>query len=318
MKPSSAIAKGLAASFLTKWMVLLFFACNLLLAAALAAPMHAAIAEHVGNSAVGRDLAESFSAAWMTEFSIAKADFLKNFSITIVYAGFLFLGLNTVLSAGAFEVFARGGGAQPGVPGAPAVGATGWYMHAFGRGVGKFFGRFARIAVIASVLYFVAFWFFNGPLERWLRSAFRGVNAEAGHFYLNWLRLALLVLTVLAINLLVEYVKADIVIDDHRSVLAGFGHAAGFVLAHLGRVIFIYAAIGLLTTATSAVYVLFANLMPQHTVATIFIWFVVAQALLWVRWMLRLASWGAAVAYYGAHLPVPRVVEPAASAAAEA
>jgi hypothetical protein len=300
MKPSSAIAKGLAASFHSKWMVVLFFGCNLLLAAALAAPMHAAIAEHVGNSAVGRELAESFSAAWMTEFSIAKADFLKSFSITIVYAGILFLGLNTVLSAGAFEVFARGGGA---------------YMHAFGRGVGKFFGRFARIAVIASVMYFAAFWFFNGPLERWLTSAFRGVNAEAGHFYLNWLRVALLVLTVLGINMLVEYTKADIVIDDHRSVLAAFGHAAGFVLAHFGRVAFIYAVIGVLTTIAIAVYVVFANLMPQHTVATIFIWFVVAQVLLWLRWMFRLASWGAAVAYYGAHLPATRVVEPVTSAA---
>jgi hypothetical protein len=102
------------------------------------------------------------------------------------------------------------------------------------------------------------------------------------------------------VNALVEYAKADIVTDEHRSAVAAFLHAAGFFLAHCGRVMLIYLTLGLLTTATIVVYVVFARWMPQYSVATIFIWFAVAQALLWVRWMFRLASWGATVAYYGA------------------
>jgi hypothetical protein len=266
-------------------MVAIFYGSGLLVAAAVAAPMHDAIADHVSNSAAGHALVNGFSAAWLSEFTIAKGEFLKNFSVGVLYTGVLFLALNTVLSAGAFEVFTAGEGAG---------------LHAFGRGMGKYFGRFARLAVIASVLYFVAFRILNGTLERLIERQLQRASVAGPWMWLGLARVALLVAWVLVVNALVEYAKADIVIDEHRSAIAAFLHAAGFFLAHFGRVMLIYLTLGLLTTVTIVVYVVFARWMPQHSVATIFIWFAVAQALLWLRWMFRLASWGAAVSYYGA------------------
>ncbi|MGZ4822322.1 MAG: hypothetical protein ACXVZM_12015 [Terriglobales bacterium] len=286
MKVGRAIAQGLTTAWRNKWMSAVFFGCNLLMAAAIAAPMHNAIADHVGNSAVGRQLAESFSAAWLSEFKIAEPEFLKDFSVAVLYAGILFLALNTLLSGGAFEVFATGEGAG---------------LHTFGRGMGKFFGRFSRVAVIGSVLYFAAFGIFNGALESWINGHLQKVTAAGPWMWLGVLRVALLVISVLIVNALVEYAKADVVIDEHRSAIAAFLHAAGFFLSHFGRVMVIYLALGLLATVSIVAYVVFARIMPQHSVATILIWFVVAQALLWLRWTLRLASWSAAVNYYGAH-----------------
>jgi hypothetical protein len=301
MRASEAIAQGLAAARRNKWMVTIFYGCNLLMAAAVAAPMHEAIADHVGNSAAGHTLANSFSAAWLSEFTIADGEFLKNFSVGVMYAGILFLALNTVLSAGAFEVFAAGEGAG---------------LHAFGRGMGKFFGRFARLAVMGSVLYFFAFWIFNGPLEKLIERQLQRAAVTGPWMWLGLLRVALLVASVLMVNALLEYAKADIVVDEHRSAAGAFLHAAGFFLSHFGRVMFIYVTLGLLTTVTIVIYVVFARWMPQYSVATIFIWFAVAQALLWVRWMFRLASWGAAVTYYGAEKREP--VRTSVSVAAEA
>ncbi len=301
MTTLQAIACGLAAVRRTKWMVSIFYACNLLLAAAIAAPMYTAISEHVGNSELGQQLAGGFSAAWLTEFSILYGAFLKNFSISVVYAGILFLALNTVLSAGAFEVFTRGEGAR---------------MHAFGRGIGKFFGRFARLVLIASLFYFLVFWFFNWAVYGGLNVLFRNSVTERGYFYLNLLRVALLFFCVVVVNMVVEYAKADIVIHEHASSLAALGHGAGFVFSRLGRVLAIYVGLGMLTVACMAVYNLFAYFFPQSAVWPILVWFLVAQALFWLRWMFRLASWGAAVAYYGRHAPAEEVA-PAALAAAE-
>ena len=285
MSPISAIARGLRAAWRNKWMVAIFYGCSLLVAAAVAAPMHQAIADHVGNSAVGHALVNGFSAAWLSEFTIANDEFLKSFSTGVMYAGILFLALNTALSAGAFEVFASGEGAG---------------LHSFGRGMGKYFGRFARLAVIGSALYFVVFRIFNGPLDKLIERRLERAAVAGPWMWLGVARVALLVASVLVVNALVEYAKADIVIDEHRSAIAAFLHAAGFFLSHFGRVMLIYATLGLLTVAAMVVYVLFAQRMPQHSVATIFIWFAAAQALLWLRWMFRLASWAAAVAYYGA------------------
>jgi hypothetical protein len=285
MTTSQAISYGLRTTWRAKWMVLIFFACNLLLAAAIAAPMQSAIADHVGNSAVGEQLARGFDSAWLTEFQIDYSHFMKSLSIAIVYGAIVFLALTTVLSAGAFEVFAQREGAG---------------LHAFGRGIGKYFLRFARIALVASVFYFVVFWFWQGPAANALNYAFRDSAVERWHFYLNWLRWALLFFCVFVVNIVVDYAKADMVVDDHGSALGALGHAAGFVVAHFRRVFAIYLVLGLLSAVTIFVYSAFARFFPQSSVVTVLIWFLVAQALLWVRWMFRLSSWGAAVAFYGA------------------
>ncbi len=288
MTTTQAINHGLSSARRAAWMVTLFYACNLLLAAAIAAPMHTAIADHLGHSALGEQMAHDFSSAWLTEFQFARAGFFKDFSITVVYAGILFLALNTVLLAGAFEVFKQGAGAR---------------MHTFGRGIGKYFFRFARLAVIASLAYFAAFWFWQGPAAKFVDWVFDNSVHENGHFFLTWLRWLLLFFTVFSINAIVEYAKADIAIDEHPSALAALGHAAGFVIRRFARVMFIYLAVGFLSLLAIFAYAAFARFFPQSSVLAVLIWFLVAQALFWLRWMFRLASWGAAVGFYGAHLP---------------
>ncbi len=303
MTTGSAVMSGLRAAAQKKWMVLIFYGCNLLLAAAVAAPMYAAVREHLGSSMVGTELARGFSAPWLNEFQLAYADFLDAFSIHIAYMGIVFLALNTVLSAGAFEVFARNEGAG---------------LHAFGRGIGKYFSRFARIALAATVLYFVVFWFWNGPADRLLDRIFRDSTREFWHFYLNLLRVGLLVLCAVVVNTVVEYVRADVVRDQHASVLAAFGHAGGFVFARLARVLAIYIGVGIFAVASVLVYSVFAHYFPQTNVPTVFVWFVVAQVLIWCRWMFRLASWGAATAYYNAHASAAEPLRAAAPLASTA
>jgi hypothetical protein len=147
------------------------------------------------------------------------------------------------------------------------------------------------------VLYFVAFWFWNKPVAWLISRGFRDSIHEAGPFWLTWLRVVLLILTVFVIKIAVEYARADIALHDHPSAFAAFGHGAGFVASRFGRVFGIYLGVGLFTFGAMALYAIFARYFPQTNVATIFIWFVIAQALLWLRWMFRLASWAAAVEY---------------------
>jgi hypothetical protein len=281
-------------------MVLIFYACNLLLAAIIAAPMYEAIDAHLSHSATAQSLANGFDLGWLMQFEIANGDLLQHTATLIVWTGVLFLALNTILSAGAFEVFA---------------GADGSRLSSFGYGMGHFFFRFARLVAIASVFYFVAFLFWNVLITRALAAAFRDSVREAPLFYLTWLRLALLFATVFVINVIVDYAKADLVLDDHSSVLGALGHAVGFVLSRFGRVMAIYLALGLLTVIAIFLYSAFARFFPQSSVATVFLWFVVSQALLFVRWMFRLAQWAAALAFYRREpdldtLPIEAQVEP--------
>ena len=285
MRASQAISSGLGAAWRAKWLAVIFLACQLVMAAAVAAPMYSAIADHLGKSIAGNELAHGFSAAWLIEFQIAYAGFLKGFSTGLVYAGVLFLLLNTVLSAGAFEVFTRGTGAG---------------LHAFGRGIGKYFLRFLRLMVIASVYYFLCFWVFQDLCDKGLEWLFRNSVYGGPHFYLNWARWALLAFSVFVVSMIVEYAKADMVRDDHSSVLAALGHGAGFVFSHFGQALAIYLGLGVLGALTILVYGAFARFFPQSSVITVFVWFLVAEVLMWFRWLFRLASWAAEISFYAA------------------
>lgn len=294
MTATQAIRSGLQAAARNPWMVWLFFAANLLLAAAVAAPMHAAISDYLGKSSAGHDLVSGFNAAFLSEFQLLNAGFLKGFSIAIVYAAIVFLVLNTALSAGAFEVFYRGAGAT---------------AHAFGRGMGRFTARFFRLSALASFLYFLVFWFFNHLIAHIVDQLFGHGVREAWVFYMDWFRWALFFFCVIAVNALVDYAKADLVADDHASVLAALGHAAGFMLRNLARVFATYLGLALLSGLAVFLYAAFARFFPQHSPLTIFVWFLVAQGMLWLRWLLRLAQWAAATVLYGrAPLPEPTPV----------
>jgi len=300
MTVAQAISAGLAAAWRNKAAVSLFFACNLLLAAAVAAPMHSAIADHLGHSMMADELARGFSAPWLTEFQLAYSRFLKGFSIAIVYGGILFLVLNAVLSAGAFEVLAQAEQVES-ADGGPAPSPLRWSMHAFGRGIGRFWGRFLRLTAMASVFYYVLFWFWASRVAQFNRWLFRDSVREGPHFYLEWLRWALLFVCCLAVNAVVDYSRAALVAHPHRSMLAALGAGAGFVIGRFRQVMTIYLGLGLFAAAAVLAYAAFARFFPQSTVITVFLWFLVAQVLLWIRWLLRLSSWGAAVAYYANH-----------------
>src|SRR3954470_5342253 len=240
MTASRAISAGPAAAARNGWMVWIFFGANLLLAAAVAAPMHSALADYLGNSGHGQQLGWGFSAAWLSEFQLLNAGFLKGFANAIVYAAIIFLVLNTALSGGAFEVFYRGTGAT---------------AHAFGRGMGRFSGRFFRLMVLASVFYFFVFWLFNHLIAHIFEQVFGGGIHEAASFYMNWVRWALFFLCVSVVNALVDYAKADLVADDHSSVLAALGHASGFMVRRFVPVMVIYGTLALLSGVAIAAYI---------------------------------------------------------------
>ena len=285
MSASEAISTGLRAAWRSKWLAVLFLACQVLMAAALAAPMYSAMADHLGKSTVGNELAHGFSAAWLTDFQIAYSGFLKGFSTALAYAGILFLLLNTVLSAGAFEVFTRGEGAT---------------LHAFGRGIGKYFLRFLRLMVVASIFYFLCFWILQDLADKGLKWLFRNSVYGGPHFYLDWLRWAALAFLVFLVSMIAEYARADMVRDDHSSVLPALGHATGFVFTRLGSVLAIYLGLGALGMLAILLYSTFARFFPQGSALTVAVWFAVAELLMWFRWIFRLASWAAEIAFYGA------------------
>ncbi|HEY8536071.1 MAG TPA: hypothetical protein VIL25_06465 [Vicinamibacterales bacterium] len=131
---------------------------------------------------------------------------------------------------------------------------------AFLAGCGALFFRLLRLALIAGVFYAVLLgpvhdWIFDG-LYPWLT---RDTTVERRAFvwraalYLLWLA------PVLAVNLLADYAKVRLVIEDRRSVLGALVAAGRFLRRHAGSAVAVYA---INAVAAGVVLLLYLILAP--------------------------------------------------------
>ncbi|HEX7084871.1 MAG TPA: hypothetical protein VF198_00800 [Vicinamibacterales bacterium] len=130
-------------------------------------------------------------------------------------------------------------------------------------GCGALFFRLLRMAVITGVLYALLLgpvhgWIFDG-LYPWLTretTVERTAAVWRATLYLLWLA------PLLAVNLLADYAKVRLVIEDRRSVLGALAAAARFLRRHAGSAIAVYAVNGV---AAGLVLLLYLVIAPGGT-----------------------------------------------------
>lgn len=157
------------------------------------------------------------------------SDLLDNRALATVIAGALcaWLVVWSFLSGGVLDRLARN----------RAVGASGFFAAA-----GTHFFRFLRLGVLAWLAYYVLFahvhgWLFS-DFWRWTTRDFT-VERNAAQ-----LRLALYVVFLLllaAVNLVFDYARIRIVVEDRRSAFGAIAAGGRFVARRLGRTTGLYA-----------------------------------------------------------------------------
>lgn len=243
-----------------------------LLAATAAATLPAAIAlggsieRHLGDSTAASSVAAGVDMGWWEEF-IAAASPGGSFSPTII---------GGAAPVGTYSDLLDGQGPPPDVLGAMALGLLVWLFLSGGlldryarrRRVGSrgFFGacgvflfRFLRLAMLTGIVYAFLLgpwhaWIFDG-LYAWLT---RETTAERTAFlwrvifYLVWLA------PVLLVNLVADYAKVRLVVEDRHSAIGALGAAARFIRRHPGRVVAAYGANAVIAAAVLLAYILLA------------------------------------------------------------
>jgi hypothetical protein len=114
--------------------------------------------------------------------------------------------------------------------------------HGFFAACGVFFWRFGRLAVVAGAVYWLLFsvvhgWLFTdlyGPLTR-------DLSSERVAFAWRALLYIIFGALLVAVNVVVDYAKIRLVVEDRRSALGALLASLGFVARHRGRVAGLYA-----------------------------------------------------------------------------
>ncbi len=289
-------------------LVLFLWLSNVVVAVPLALSMAASIQDSIGGSLVHQNLRDGLDMGWHGEFDARAKGIEKTFSPSIVGAGAFFDNIEAWLNGSLFETSPAllGLGAVYGLLWAFFLGGI-FHRYADGRGLfrlpeffshgAEFFFRFVRLAVLSGLLYYLVYRF-AGWLFGWIEDATRDVPFETTVLFYVIAASILVAFLLSFVNMAFDYAKIATYKENRRSmVLAAI---KGFRLV-LGT----WAALSSCTTASaswvsffSARTTLVAPGSGQASVSSVVFAFLVGQAFLVSKLVLRLTFYAGQMALY--------------------
>lgn len=309
--PIGAYREGLRRVLAAPWVWAGAWLATLLLALPAALVLRDLLAAHLGASLVADQAAAGVHWEWWQEFRaqasglgatfepaiLGGAAVLKNLSdladnapMATVVAGLVaaWLLVWSFLAGGILDRYARG----------RALGAAGFFA-----ACGTHAGRLLRLGALAFAAYYVLFahvhrWLFDeGLYALWTRD----ISVERRAFALRALLYLVFFALVALVNLVIDYARVRLVVEDRRSAVFGVVAGARVVRRHLGHVVGLYGlnALGFLLLA--AIYVTVAP-GAGRTGWMLWLTLLVGQAYVLLRLGVKLGFYASQVAYFQAAL----------------
>lgn len=315
-----AVRSGCGRVVASPWLIAGLWLVNLVVALPAAVVMTSAIHESVGASLVSAPLTEGFDLGWYGEFEHEAKGLERTFTPTVAGAGAFYDNLEAWFEGSLFTAFT-------GLVGLGVAYALLWALLLGGileryaldggeRGLaallgagGRWFFRFARLAVASGVLYLgvyrLARWVFG-----WIGDATRDVTAETQVLY-RVLPAALgVALLLVVVHVAFDYAKIAMVVEQRRSALLAALRGLVFVVRHPVRTLGLYVALAAAGLLLLGVYALVAPEAGPSTWAGVAAAFLLGQALLAARLSLRLTTWAGEAALYRALSAPPAAESP--------
>ena len=288
-------------------MVLLLWLVNVAVTLPAAVIMSDSLESSIGSSLVHEDLAAGFDMDWYGEFRHGASGLDATFSPTVVGAGAFYNNIEGWLYGGLFQLF-------PGVVALGGLYALVWAffvggiferfsnsglfsLSRFFSAGGRFFFRFLRLAVLSGVFYYLVYqlarWLFD-RIELWTRD----VTVERTVLMCALLGTALVVFLLTLVHAAFDYAKIATFVEDRRSMLLAALRGIRFVLSNPAKTLGFYYSLGIVGVLLLGLYTFVAPGAAQSTVTGVVLAFLIGQAYLVAKLMLRLAFYGGELAIY--------------------
>jgi hypothetical protein len=305
------------------------FAVTLFVALPLSYALRGMIAAHLGTSLIGETAAASGNYDWWTEFSAQASGLgttfipsiagfgavLDNLSglldhtglaATIVGVTAAWLVLWSFLTGGIIDRFAR---------------ARRTRAHGFFGACGMHFWRLLRLGVAALLVYgflfrYVHGWLF-GNLYPWL---IRDLTVERTAFAVRVAEYLFFGALLLACNIVFDYARIRIVVEDRRSAIGALIAGSRFVRRHAGTALQLYALNAAAFLLLIAVYALVAPGAPRSS-ASLWVVFGIGELYILARHYLKLLFYASETVFFqgalahAAYTAAPALVWPDSPAA---
>ncbi len=178
-------------------------------------------------------------------------------------------------------------------------------LGSFWQACSDYVGRFMRLfgITLLAVLLGAGFWLIIGSLAG---VAMSDTFTERGQFWIGFSFFALAALTATLLFCISDYAKVLMVREDQKNAFQSFRRAGRLVLHNLGKTYGLYWLLIGIGTALFGVYFLLDDIILMRNWPTILLMFLIQQALIFVRVILKVWSLGIAYTVYeGLSKPVP-------------
>jgi hypothetical protein len=304
-------------------------AVTLLVALPLSFAVREAIENHVGRSLAAGALASAPDYGWWQEFSAQASGLAATFVPTIIGFGAVLENLSALLDNSELAVTIAwitaawmviwsflSGGAMDRLARGRRTRAQGFFA-----ACGVHFWRFLRLGVLAWMAYGLLFAYVHDWIFTWAyESLTRDVTVERTAFLVRLLGYLLFGTLLVVCNIVFDYARVRIVVEDRRSAIGALAAGARFAWRHRGGAGRLY----LLNAAAFLLLVLvYALLSPGAPTAGISGWLVLAAGQLYIiaRHYLKLVFYASGIAFFqgalahAAYTAAPAVVWPDSPAA---
>jgi len=296
MSPGSALKQGFRMAMRARPAVWVLLLVNLGLAALAGLPIYRGILRFTGYSLMSQKLASGLTYDWLTDFLVNSPSSLDRYASLIALVGMLSIPVNALLAGGVLGRFRN-----PDLP---------FSLAGFFRDVGRYAWRLIRLMILGLICYWIVFLVFNRGLMRLIADHTYDWQDDRAVFVLR-LGAGLLCLTGLAfVNLVMDYARVKLVMEDISSAAEAFLVSLGFSLGRLRKAVTVYA---LPTLAGLALLGLYGLVVPQSLInasaadgawaqyrepLVVALLFLVQQLVMFGRFWFRVATWASEWSYY--------------------
>jgi hypothetical protein len=296
MSPGSALKQGFRMAMRARPAVWVLLLVNLGLAALAGLPIYRGILRFTGYSLMSQKLASGLTYDWLTDFLVNSPSSLDRYASLIALVGMLSIPVNALLAGGVLGRFRN-----LDLP---------FSLAGFFRDVGRYAWRLMRLMILGLICYWIVFLVFNRGLMRLIADHTYDWQDDRAVFVLR-LGAGLLCLTGLAfVNLVMDYARVKLVMEDISSAAEAFLVSLGFSLGRLRKAVTVYA---LPTLAGLALLGLYGLVVPQSLInasaadgawaqyrepLVVALLFLVQQLVMFGRFWFRVATWASEWSYY--------------------
>lgn len=268
--------------------VFAFYAAPTLAALLITAPVFAIGYQSLGDSAWAHEMTRNLDVSWLAEmFAAYGAVPWAPVTAILIGAAAISAVVYLFLLGGALQVFCTG---EP-----------------FFAGCGRNFWRMVRLTLVSLVFYAGA-WVVYRRVAAVGRSIW-GQGSEAGPLiHWNWFSAALCLCLLALVNLVFDYARVMLVIDDQKKTVRATIAAWRFVWRNFGRTAGVYSVVCAIAALCLAAYLGISHSFAQSSMALIILLLVVRQLMVMVKIWSRLLFCTTAIEMYTALRPAPPVV----------